>query len=173
MSLSFFDDLGTTLADVEEVRSSWITEPGNYAARVSKIEDTTSKSGSPMLVISYEITEGSAKGSEQKDRLTYTRDKSDKDYDTKMGYIKARFVDLGLPPDYRGQMDNNMFNGVDVILTMTYQRENSSRPGANINPTTNKPYVQISAVTRRNVAEVEKAAPVIPDLPSAEGSFFS
>lgn len=168
---SFFDDLGETLADVEEVRSSYITDPGNYRAKVVKIEDATSKNEEPQIIIFYEVTEGAYSGSEVRDYFTYSRDPGhvDKngspDYQKRLGYIKARFVDLGLPADFRGKIDRDAFTGVEVILTMTASKQ--------INAGTGKPYVNISDVTRTDSPAVAaaSAAPTIP--PATDGGFFN
>lgn len=180
----FFADLGETLADVEEQRfAGFVDEPGNYAAKVSEFMDAFKNDdpNQPQLIIVYEITEGKYKGTTVRDYFSYTRDRSattadgESLFERQLGYIKARFVDLGLPVDHKGPINKESFIGVEVILTMTYARP-SKRPGADpnshINSNTGKPYVNISKVTQRSKADLEKAAPTVPDAPKND-SFFS
>ncbi len=166
----FFDDLGATLADVEEMRyTPFIDEPGEYPAKVSKIEDAVSKKDDPQIIIYYEITEGPHKGQEVRDYFTYTRDRTatDKDgnnlFERQLGWIKARFVDLGMPQDHKGGIDRSAFDGVPVILIM--------RASKQINEKTGKPYINIAEVVRRDRQQPAQSAPEI--TPPSNAGFFS
>lgn len=125
MSEGIFDLSGAVDFDeVEEVKFETIPS-GIYGATVAAIEDrvsTTGKSaGKHQLVIDYVITDANDEkwiGKTVKEFKTYTLP-GEPDFDaTGLGYIKARFIDLGMPKDFKGAPDKESFLGLDVVLTL-------------------------------------------------------
>lgn len=117
-------DAGVDFDEVQEVKFENVPA-GIYGATVAKIEDGIAQKGKSagkhQLIIDYTITDADDEkwiGKPVREFKTYTLP-NEPGYDPRgLGYIKSRFMDLGMPKGFKGQPDPENFLGVDVILTL-------------------------------------------------------
>lgn len=116
--VSIFDmDSGVNFDEIEERRFSQVPA-GIYRAVVTSIQDGKDQnSGKTRVAFKYTVTDADDErwiGKPVTERKYY---KGLEDVEG-LGYIKARFVDLGLPKNYRGPIDVESFLDTEVTLTL-------------------------------------------------------
>lgn len=120
-------DLGSEFSwdDVEAPQFTTVP-PGVYEAQVVDVSPW-SKDGKTAVVFDYLITDDPAHDGEYVGKTV----REFKNYDTSnpdpksngLGWIKLRLVSLGMPPDYKGVPEKDVFVGLDVVLTLKQNKE--------------------------------------------------
>ena len=146
--MGFFDSVAAHLDDVEA--ASFDTPVGVFECVVDSISDKVNdEKNTRGLVFTYKITSGTYAGRKINEYKSYyiEGEVSEEKFNNALSWIKGRFVDLGLPKDYRGAIDPESFKGIECVVTTQQRGE----------------YVNVSKVALLT----EDTAPSIPEDPWA------
>ncbi len=146
------------LNNVPEVDGSETSPPpaGDYTLRVSRLDETPSKAGSPMLTVEYRVVGGEHAGKMARDRFTFVQNDG-KPNEFSKGLLKNLLRCIGLPP---GGIDSSRMLGctVDASLALESYTNKKGEQKFSAKPTSYRKSSGASA------AQATIAAPAAPPL---------